>query len=566
MTDSPHVMFQTKKEIGIENNKDVKIKRIVGISIDNFRGLENQEFLLAKNITVVSGRNGTMKSTIMGLVAHPFSTSEVDIMSNNIKTNLSEVFSFSKVHDTTKYNYFLKLKIENDYQDFYLSEPISISYRDTEKRHRIIVSGQNKGDGNLDFPSRYINLKRLYPLTESRKKEDNKVVYDNAERQFISNFFERVILKSNYSKFTTFSANASFGGSITSTPVGPVDSNYDIESISSGEHNLGTIVNTLISFMRIYNKLDDANKKNKESFIGLLSIDEFEASLHPISQINLFNFLLDWSRKYKVQIIINTHSLYLIEEIMNKKIEIENREIALNFITYRDSDKLKVLHNPDYRIAKEELTLRVEEQSKTLSRIKLLCEDDVAKDYIKRIIGQKLCKYCVFQYDLMPDNNGSSYKGLLSLAKNGAILLKDTMSLIVVDGDVADVEIEPARRKFNYILSIPSVNNKLPLEKDLIVYILKKERSDDFFKNIGKTKDIFSQEFSEFQVPLDIQKANRYSVDSYKNWYSHQHKTDLNKYIKYMIKENNKIFEDFKVKLTDMIEAIFKENGFPFLR
>lgn len=566
MVDLSNVIFKTAKEEGVKNNKNVNIKKIIGIYIDNFRGLENQEFLLANNITVVSGRNGSMKSTIMGLVAHPFSTAEIDIMGNSIKTNLSEVFSFSKIHDVNKYNYFIKLEAEYASQNLYLSEPISISYRKTENRHRIIVSGQSKGNGNFNFPSRYINLKRLYPLTESRKNEEKKVIYNDAERKFISKFFERVLLKGNYSNFSTFSANASAGGNITSTPIGPVDSDYDIESISSGEHNLGTIVNTLISFMRIYNKLDDNNKKNKESFIGLLSIDEFEASLHPISQLNLFDFLLSWSKKYKVQIIINTHSLYLIEEIINKEKEIKNKEISLNFITYRYSDKLKILHNPDYRIAKEELTLKVDEYSKTLSKIKLLCEDEVAKGYIKKIIGRNLSKYCVFQYDLVPDNSGSPYKGLLSLAKNGAVLLKDTMSLIIVDGDVADTEIESAKRRFDYILSIPTVNSKLPIEKDLIVYILKKSRSDDFFEKTGKTKDVFIQEFSSFEIPLNHSQANSYSIDCYKKWFSHQSKTDLNKYLKYMIKDNNEIFKKFKEDLTDIIENIFRENGFPFQR
>ena len=109
MVDLSNVIFKTAKEEGVKNNKNVNIKKIIGIYIDNFRGLENQEFLLANNITVVSGRNGSMKSTIMGLVAHPFSTAEIDIMGNSIKTNLSEVFSFSKIHDVNKYNYFIKL-------------------------------------------------------------------------------------------------------------------------------------------------------------------------------------------------------------------------------------------------------------------------------------------------------------------------------------------------------------------------------------------------------------------------------------------------------------------------
>ncbi|MGH2183095.1 hypothetical protein ACQ10C_16060, partial [Enterococcus faecalis] len=79
------------------------------------------------------------------------------------------------------------------------------------------------------------------------------------------------------------------------------NSYYDVNSISSGEDNLSTFADVLVSFMRIFS----ANKKNKyNGLTGILAIDEFEASLHPIAQKNLFNFLFDWSRKYKVKIIL----------------------------------------------------------------------------------------------------------------------------------------------------------------------------------------------------------------------------------------------------------------------
>lgn len=61
----------------------------------------------------------------------------------------------------------------------------------------------------------------------------------------------------------------------------------------------------MISFQRIYNSFD-----KKPNLTGIWAIDEFEVSLHPIAQVNFMNYLLEWSEKYRVQIVLNTHSLY----------------------------------------------------------------------------------------------------------------------------------------------------------------------------------------------------------------------------------------------------------------
>lgn len=68
--------YSSKKELGIKDNKAIKIKSIDGIFIKNFRKIQNQELKMGKQITIVSGRNGSMKSTLMGLIVHPFQTNE----------------------------------------------------------------------------------------------------------------------------------------------------------------------------------------------------------------------------------------------------------------------------------------------------------------------------------------------------------------------------------------------------------------------------------------------------------------------------------------------------------
>ena len=43
------------------------------ISIKNFRGFKGVEFELGSHLTVISGQNGTQKTTILGMLSQPFS-------------------------------------------------------------------------------------------------------------------------------------------------------------------------------------------------------------------------------------------------------------------------------------------------------------------------------------------------------------------------------------------------------------------------------------------------------------------------------------------------------------
>ncbi|PTL13612.1 hypothetical protein BUZ08_13675 [Staphylococcus gallinarum] len=292
--------FKRKNEYDLVENKKMTITDIHGIYIQNFRLFNKQHVKLGKYLTVFSGRNGTMKTSIMGLICHIFkSEHKRDIFNKAFHTKLSDVFKLSLQKDNTRYNYDIQLKVDNEY---YVQEPIKLFPNKRAERFRIVPSGNEKGDGFFELPNRYLNLKRLYPLVEIEDlKKSNNVIYTEKEKEFIAEFYESVLLKDSFGQFDTYTANFGTKGKNT---IGPSNSFYDIESISSGEDNLGTIANTLVSFNRLFE-----GKKNTNELTGILSIDEFEASLHPIAQFNLFKFLHNWSKEKKVKILLTTHSL-----------------------------------------------------------------------------------------------------------------------------------------------------------------------------------------------------------------------------------------------------------------
>ncbi|TWT16421.1 AAA family ATPase [Streptococcus sp. sy010] len=551
--------FKRKKELNINDNKNIIIESVHGISIKNFRLLENQEFTLGKHITVVSGRNGTMKSTIMGLIAHPFETDYEDITEKIMKTAFSEVFKLSLSKDTEIYNYDIKMNIFYNKQTEYLVEPVKM-YRQGN-RFRLVPSGRQKGDGFFNLPSVYINLKRLFPLVEIDDKELSKlnIQYTSDEKEFITHFYETIFGKTD---FTTFQTYKTKNDKINKNPIGPgPEAMYDISSISSGEDNLSYFIKIMISFMRIHKQ---KKNKNEKGLTGLLSIDEFEASLHPIAQLNLFNFLFDWSRKYNVQILLNTHSLYLIKEVMKMQDCIENNSIRINFITKRFSKNLEIYSNPGFKFTKEELTLTSEE-TVTPIKINILCEDTVAEKYMKQILLRtEIRKRCEFIPNVTGET-GSSWKSLKSLAINGANLLSDTKALIIFDADISSDKI--GKTKYDKILYLPSLTNKkLPLEKEIVNYILSLPDDDNFFTEIKLSKEMFKQKFSTYKIRLEPQNIEKEKIDYYKNWYNSVPPRDINKYIKCMIKKHPKIYGDFQNAMKDKINEICEEHGIPTIK
>ena len=91
-----------KIELGLSNNKDITIQSILGIRIKSFRSLKEQSLILGEHVTVLSGRNGTMKTSLMGLLAHPFSSEAKDAFGNDLKTPLQQVFKLSPNFDSKR--------------------------------------------------------------------------------------------------------------------------------------------------------------------------------------------------------------------------------------------------------------------------------------------------------------------------------------------------------------------------------------------------------------------------------------------------------------------------------
>ena len=80
----------------------MKIKKL---TIKNFRHMRKDvEIEFGNKLTVISGQNGTGKSTILGMVGQVFDYKGAEKTKNNLEfaTKYSEIFTFCKTYDKPK--------------------------------------------------------------------------------------------------------------------------------------------------------------------------------------------------------------------------------------------------------------------------------------------------------------------------------------------------------------------------------------------------------------------------------------------------------------------------------
>lgn len=194
--------YTRRKDAKYSSNKEIEIQSIDGIYIKNFRSMKERTIELGRYITIITGKNGTMKSSLLGLIAHPFGPIDKskDIFDDELKTDMKNVFKLSLDKDRDKYEYFILLTSKNNEK---IIEPIRIFVSEKENRHRVVVSGHTAGDGNFNMKTNYINLKRLFPVVDTSIEEAG-INLTPDDKRWIADSYQKVIQKTEYSDNSTF--------------------------------------------------------------------------------------------------------------------------------------------------------------------------------------------------------------------------------------------------------------------------------------------------------------------------------------------------------------------------
>ncbi|WP_142971143.1 AAA family ATPase [Enterococcus faecium] len=360
-----------------------KFTKIESMKINQFRGLKNVSIDFGNRVTLICGKNGTSKSTILGIIAQIFSFSTdytttpteknklrafKTLLGKNFESKFSEHFRFSEAYDipgSMDVNIKLYDGIEKKQKN-----NLTLKLYDSKDRSksRPVLRGNN--DRNITNPLIYLSVNRLTPIV-SRKYSLSSDEYISKKNKLVLQLTNRILLQKNTKIDVTDGAIGS---------LAPHNENFDFQSISVGEDNVGQIVRALLSFIKL--KEEYSNYSG-----GILLIDEVDAGLFPAAQIEFFHVLTKFCKDYNVQAIMTSHSPTMIEEIYNQK---DTNSYKVNYLTNTYGN---IQVKPDYSWSDIEADILV--RTKTLDKelklpkVNIYCEDIEARQLFNALIRKR---------------------------------------------------------------------------------------------------------------------------------------------------------------------------------
>lgn len=517
---------------------DDNITKIKKINITKFRALENIDIEFANRITVICGKNGMAKSSIIGIAAQCFSfykdytqqPPEVlnfrTISGDKFKSQISEHFRLSK------YDFYDKQKINIIIHDGYqknLLDKLELDFvksKDREYPRPVLRYNSTKfnknSSRNVTHPVIFLSVKRLIPIAQrDYKKRVDPYIDKNKEE--ICKIINKILLKTDRDNLTATTG--------TLSSIVTHGSNYDYTSVSVGDDNVGQIVQSLFSFKKLQEEYQNYRG-------GLLLIDEADAGLFPAAQQEFIKTLSKLSKKLNLQIIMTSHSPTLIESVYNlSQTDRQNYKIAYLSDTY---GKISVHDNVSWPEIIADLRVEpisVGENIK-LPKINIYVEDKEAYDFFNALINERKLTKII---NLIKSNIGSNT--LLQLVEK-KIPEFYSKSIVCLDGDIDITKY----KKYNSIISLPC---SLPPDQLIFEYLINKHPNDNFWRNNSVHKDVFIRNTSEI---LDILKIKNTIQDN---------NIDLKEIINEIRLENQlkhgQIRENFKkFYKSDMIEGMLK--------
>ncbi len=521
--------------------------KINKITIKKYRGFNDVEFELGSQLTVISGQNGTQKTTILGMLSQPFSNldkanpmrAEKPLCGGSFKSAYSDKFRFSEVFDKAGEHEWT-LFFSNDNIPSYTVESI---HRDKkEKTIRFWKKGdRSKGSGYIQLPVIYLSLKRLLPIGEDNSlKEIQEINLSEDEFNFYQKWHNKIlILTRDNDKILSYS----YLSSTHKQTLGANTNHYDWKTNSAGQDNISKILLAILSFKRL-------KEKYTTNYIGgILAIDELDATFYPGSQVKLIDALIRFASKFDIQIIFTTHSLTILEEISKLQNETyRENQIKLLFLTKEDG-KVDIKKNIDYSFIKNHLNRALTGKVAT-NKINIYTEDKEGAIFIKSLLGRKT-KYLNFIDISLGCGN------LIQLATSKVPSFIFPNSIIVLDGDVKEDKKQYTRaKKIKNLLLLPA--NKSP-EQIISQFLFNLPDANPLWKSIDETFDhgFCFQNFSNEEIQADRDKAKKWFNQHINLW-----GRNASKVLNYWKQENAAEVQEFNNIFDNLYIEFTKKLGF----
>lgn len=512
------------------------------IFIKKFRALNDVEIEFGDYVTVICGKNGTSKSSILGIAAQIFSfdkdyvrdesLSYHQISGRGFKSQYTDHFRISDTFDPPG-----SMKVNIELNDGYTrtSATGNLVLMKRGSAPRPVVRNNSSAEGNTSrnftHPVIYLSLKRLFPITDRDYQVTDFEYLEQHKQEFIA--LTNELLNRNSTSAT------STGGTISSA-VSHAE-NYDQDSVSAGEDNAGQIVLAIMSFRKL--KEEYPNYQG-----GLLLIDEADAGLFPTAQTNLLKILDRECGKLNLQVIMTSHSPTLIEYAFEKSRFFQRRYKTVYLTnTYGD---VQVMPDMSWSQINADIHTKTVKASPKVSlpKINVYFEDSEGFDFFKVVMfRQPINKF------LNPVHGVTlGCSNYIQLIQNKISEFSEK-SLICLDADVSGTS------KYETIVLLPG---SLPPDQLLFEYLYNFPANHKFWKNDQQfTRDVFTNSARELITELKIT-GNEINVGSllmpYRaNNQKEKRKTAREMFKKFYKQEDIKSFIDTGVPWKQWIE----DNG-----
>lgn len=442
------------------------------IHVVKYRKLEDMDFEFSKGINVISGTNGTCKTSLLYMVSNAYQavTKKCDWIQNTACLDIiKQINSMTnpKIESLTKGD-----KTYNDPAngtkgtlfsvDYYGHTPIEFRKHNSKLSSRYAVKPYYR-PGTIEklpfSPVIYLGLARLYPFGEYLNEDAVERLKKNLPLDYqaeIATIYQRLtginISSVSPQRMGDIKTRADFNSDIAG-----IDSN----TISAGEDNLFIIVSALVSLRYYYESITSNNEVE-----SILLIDEYDATLHPSLQFKLLDIFRSYSAQYKIQIIFTSHSLSTIEYALQKKDTVTYLIDNITSVVKMDSPDIYKIKMYLHDVTRDDIYLS--------KAIPVFTEDNEARVFLRLLFDYFEESYADFSqvrrfFHPVEANIGA--QNLKSIFDDG-YLLKATMKCIcILDGDQRD-----ALEK--YTITLPGGNSP---EKEIMEYALQLYDNDSPF-------------------------------------------------------------------------------------
>jgi predicted ATPase len=394
---------------------------IKSIHIEKFRAFHALDIPTDKNVIAIAGQNGTQKTTLLGMLAQPFSLSLEEAKLHDARTieggvfcsQLDDKFKFTLPHDRPG-EHLWTVDIDQAVYAKRLFRSESILRSKQEKRLRFWNAddrGHKKGKGFVHCPTVFLSLSRLVQWGEVKKEKQDSFALTNEEMDLYKDWHKSILIAPDV--ITSVHTLEGSGGKAS---IGPETSDYDPTSMSAGQDSLGRIILTVLSFRRL---MSNPNYNG-----GMVFIDEIETTMFPAAQIKLLATMFKWASDFKLQFFFTTHSETILKFLRTGKYQ---KEAGIVFLT-KTGNNIKAETDLEWPQMKADLEVTTVSSNLSLpEKIKVYAEDDVAF-LILKALSAKFRARVAFQTGVSLSNG--HYLELLRKK-----VPEFTSSIIVLDAD-----------------------------------------------------------------------------------------------------------------------------------